>query len=213
MIEQWKIYSEHAGNNKRHLIEVSNLGNVRVDGKLYDLSRLKGRYYQVHLLYVHRMVAELFVSNPENKPFVDHIDSNRYNNAASNLRWATYLENNRNPNTIKKMKTGWTEEAKLRLKKSLNRYRKNNPNWKEVQSKSMKQWFTDPNNKQKFLNRMQSIDYSNFNFNIWNKGKKNLTDGTVEVFVEPEYWGEFIDIGFWFKNSIFNKLRKKNIKK
>lgn len=106
------------------------------------------------------------------------------------------------------MKAGWTEEAKLRLKKSLNRYRKNNPNWKEVISKSRKQWFSDPNNKQKFLNRMQSIDYSNFNFGIWNKGKKYLTDGTVEVFVEPEYWGEFIDIGFWFRNSIFNKSQK-----
>ena len=67
MIEQWKIYSEHTGNNKMHLIEVSNLSNVRVDGKLDDLSRLRGRYYQVHLLYVHRMVAELFVPNPENK--------------------------------------------------------------------------------------------------------------------------------------------------
>ena len=30
------------------------------------------------------------------------------------------------------------------------------------------------------------------------KGKKRLTDGTVEVLVKPEYWGEFIDIGFTF---------------
>lgn len=43
---------------------------------------------------IHRLMAETFIPNPENKATVDHIDGNRQNNAISNLRWATYSENN-----------------------------------------------------------------------------------------------------------------------
>ncbi len=49
---------------------------------------------------IHRLVAEAFISNPKNKPTVDHIDGNRQNNAISNLRWATYSENNTRFGTI-----------------------------------------------------------------------------------------------------------------
>lgn len=45
---------------------------------------------------VHVAVAEAFIPNPDAKPTVDHIDRNRSNNNAANLRWATYSEQQHN---------------------------------------------------------------------------------------------------------------------
>ena len=50
---------------------------------------------------IHRIVAELFLPNPENKPCVDHINCNKHDNRAVNLRWVTYSENMLNPITRK----------------------------------------------------------------------------------------------------------------
>lgn len=42
---------------------------------------------------IHRLVCKLFVPNPDNKPFVNHVDGNRSNNFYKNLEWATNSEN------------------------------------------------------------------------------------------------------------------------
>lgn len=57
-----------------------------------------------YTLPVHRLVAQTFIANPDNKPTVDHINGDKTDNRTSNLRWATYKEQNihRPPDTIRK---------------------------------------------------------------------------------------------------------------
>jgi len=45
---------------------------------------------------IHRLIGLHYIPNPENKPYIDHIDRNRQNNELSNLRWVSYIENNNN---------------------------------------------------------------------------------------------------------------------
>ena len=71
-------------------------------------------YYQVGLCKdnkcfirkIHKLVAEHFIPNPDNKPFIDHINTIRTDNSKSNLRWCTQKENMNNPISLQNNSEG-----------------------------------------------------------------------------------------------------------
>jgi len=89
--------------NDRYLIDT--LGNVHsikrngTKGGILKPTISSNGYYVVMLspsrkpTKVHRLVAEAFIPNDYNKPFINHIDGNKLNNTIDNLEWCTSKEN------------------------------------------------------------------------------------------------------------------------
>lgn len=108
--EIWEDIPEYEG-----LYKISNHGRVMIMSRFLDKGRFshfsrqrirlqfknKAGYSRVGLVKygknknfsVHRLVAIVFIPNPENKEQINHIDGNKENNHASNLEWVTAKEN------------------------------------------------------------------------------------------------------------------------
>lgn len=56
-------------------------------------TKIGGRNGKDVCFKIHRLIAEAFIPNPENKPHINHIDGNPKNNSIDNLEWCTHSEN------------------------------------------------------------------------------------------------------------------------
>lgn len=90
-------------NNKNQIREIPLILKPYLDEDGYEIIRLS-KNCKSKAFKIHRLVAEYFVNNFDNKPNVDHIDTNRRNNNYTNLRWVTSKENSNNLNTIRNLK-------------------------------------------------------------------------------------------------------------
>lgn len=93
--------------------DVSNLGRIKSIGRLihqkadvYRNGRImkpqkRGEYLGIKfskdgvrkMYLIHRLIAEVFIPNPDNLKEVNHLDGNKFNNAVSNLEWSTHKNN------------------------------------------------------------------------------------------------------------------------
>lgn len=117
--------------------QVSNIGRIRsldrykyqngrygqiqrlYRGKILKFDQDKDGYFTVKLRHkvfhrVHRLVAQTFLENPENKNTVNHKDGNKKNNCINNLEWATEKENTQHAH-----KTGLAKSAMIGKKGKL----------------------------------------------------------------------------------------------
>ncbi len=106
MTEQFKQFHKTArydwfvsnhGTIKRVANGVINRGKTKIV-KTYSTGGHQKQYQAISIngapeKYVHRIVAMMFLDNPENKPTINHIDNDKNNNHVSNLEWSTYSEN------------------------------------------------------------------------------------------------------------------------
>lgn len=126
------------------LYKVSNLGRVKSENRVVMRSNgapqtfsekiiaqrdNSNGYYRVMLWkdgkqeyrFVHRLVAEAFVQNVDNKPVVDHIDFDRHNNNAENLRWCTQAENLGRSREFGRIKSNISEEMRRKQKERVSK--------------------------------------------------------------------------------------------
>ena len=117
--EIWKVYKSCKSKKCGYrLYEVSSLGRVKINGEII-VPPIWGNYYRLADKLLHRIIAELFIPNPENKPYIDHINTDCLDNRVCNLRWVTQKENCNNILTKKKhTEIMLSEETKLKISKA-----------------------------------------------------------------------------------------------
>lgn len=190
MIEEvWTVdwCSFKSNHTIKHVYELSNYGRYKKDGEIIILKNTNGHGYIVtpQGKYLHRRVAEKFLSDWDPTKQVDHIDGNRQHNMVWNLRMATATENANNPITKERHKlVRQTEEYKKKISGP------NNPFYGKKHTEEVKQKMSE--------SRKGKIP--------WNKGKKGLQHNSEE---QKRLNSIRVSNSNWMNNTIEERLIQK----
>lgn len=89
-IPGFDMYEVNAEGQVRRKAQILKPGSIPSGHLTVALCRGKGKPKS---MYVHRLVAQAFLNNPDNKPLVNHKNGNPKDNRVTNLEWATHSEN------------------------------------------------------------------------------------------------------------------------
>lgn len=189
-------------NNKYYItidgkVYISNYRNTGVDKEMkpriisgyYALglespnSTPNNRIQKIHK--IHRLLAECFIPNPDNKPCINHKDGNKLNNSIDNLEWATISENTKHAYANKLERNWWTKELGIICINLIENYKYN---------------FADVAN----LFNLPSRTYV---YHFWNKGYKTFNLKHSNLFI-PKH-SKKLEIPNEYKEYIY-KLIKDN---
>lgn len=164
----------HKDGRVFHYKSVIKKQTVKEDGYMVvrlfnedELGHSEGRMEKTH-----RLIAKAFIPNPQNKPFIDHINTVRHDNRIENLRWCTKSENSNNPITLERTKElsrkRWLDEKQVEHARKMSKIK-----------------FSDPIFMEKFKKRMNDAD-------VKDKMRKTSCCKKVEVIKDGAI------IGQWF---------------
>ena len=134
---------------------------------------------------IHRLLAEHFIPNPENKPCINHKDGNKLNNDLNNLEWATISENTKHAYANKLERNWWTKELGIVCINLIENYKYN---------------FAD-------VAKLFGLPSRTYVFHFWNKGYKTFNLKHGNPFISKH--SNKLEIPYEYKEYIL-KLIKDN---